>query len=77
MNGLVVDLLELSKLENITETFNPVNYNIGEQIAVVISHFSLLISDKNISQSIWSTYISKCQKPGKFFAAKQMLKQGE
>ena len=49
MNGLVVDLLELSKLENITETFNPVNYNIGEQIAVVISHFSLLISDKNIS----------------------------
>ncbi|MBR3439024.1 MAG: HAMP domain-containing histidine kinase [Clostridia bacterium] len=48
MNGLVVELLELSKLENISETFSPVKYNISEQIKDVISHFALLISDKGI-----------------------------
>lgn len=48
MNGLVVELLELSKLENISESFNPVKYNLSEQIKDVISHFSLLISDKGI-----------------------------
>ena len=49
MNGLVVELLELSRFESIAETFNPSNYNLSEQINDVISHFSLLISDKGIT----------------------------
>ena len=48
MNGLVMELLELSKLESISETFNPVRYNLSEQVNDVISHFALLISDKGI-----------------------------
>ncbi|MBR4766288.1 MAG: HAMP domain-containing histidine kinase [Clostridia bacterium] len=49
MNGLVVELLELSKFESFSETLKPVIYNISEQIKDVVSHFSLLISEKGIT----------------------------
>ena len=49
MNGLVVELLELSKLESFTEKLNPESYNLSEQINDVLSHFSLLASEKGIS----------------------------
>lgn len=49
MNDLVVELLELSKLESINTELVPAEYNLSEQIKEVISHFSLIASKNGIS----------------------------
>lgn len=49
MNSLVVELLELSKLESKTQPFNPVEFDLGEKIASVLSHLSLKFEQDEIT----------------------------
>lgn len=48
MNSLVVDLLQLSKLESNTQPLTPTQYSLSEQIADIMNHFSLLFSNHSI-----------------------------
>lgn len=49
MNELVLELLELSRLESKTAPFNPDYYDIGEGIASLLEHLSLQIEQNNIT----------------------------
>lgn len=49
MNGLVVELLELSKFENFSEEYPAVDYSLSDQVKDVISHFSLILSNHGIT----------------------------
>lgn len=49
MNGLVTELLELSKIESGTQKFTPDYFNIGESVASVINHLSLQTEAKGIT----------------------------
>lgn len=48
MNGLVVELLELSALESQKVEIVPTSYSLTEQINEVLSHFSILFSNHSI-----------------------------
>lgn len=49
MNSLVVELLELSKLESKSQPFNPVEFDLGQKIASVLSHLSLQFEQNGIT----------------------------
>ncbi len=49
MNELVLELLELSKLESKSQPFNPDYYDIGESISSLLGHLALEISDNGIT----------------------------
>ncbi len=49
MNSLVVELLELSKLESKSQPFNPHEFDLGEKIASVLSHLSLQFEQNGIT----------------------------
>lgn len=49
MNELVLELLELSRLESKSSPFNPDYYDIGENVAKLLSHLSLQISQNEIT----------------------------
>lgn len=49
MNGLVTELLELSKIESGTQKFTPDYFNLGESTASVINHLSLQTEAKGIT----------------------------
>ncbi len=49
MNGLVVQLLELSKLESSKAEITPAVYSLGSQITEVMNHFSILFKNHSIS----------------------------
>lgn len=49
MNELVLELLELSKLDSKTQDFRPDYYDIGESIARLIDHLSLRIKENGIT----------------------------
>ena len=51
MNSLVVELLELSKIESGTQPFNPDYFDIGTITSSLLNHLSLQISSKQISVS--------------------------
>lgn len=48
MTDLVSELLELSKLENVTLELNPATYSLGEQISAVANHFAILAGRRSI-----------------------------
>lgn len=48
MNGLVVELLELSKIESGAQSFNPQYYDLGAVTASIINHLSLQFDAKGI-----------------------------
>ena len=48
MNGLVVELLELSKIESGAQSFNPQYYDLGAVTASIINHHSLQFDAKGI-----------------------------
>ena len=49
MNELVVELLELSKLESGAQPFNPDNINLGAMVDSLLSHLSLLFEQNGIT----------------------------
>lgn len=49
MNGLVTELLELSKIESGAQSFNPDYFNLGESVRNIISHLSLQTEAKGIT----------------------------
>ncbi len=49
MNGLVVELLELSKIESGIQPFNPDYFNLGEITNSLLNHLSLQIESKGIT----------------------------
>ncbi len=49
MNALVVELLELSKLESQTQTFEPAYFDLGEKITSLLNHLSLQFERNNIT----------------------------
>ncbi len=49
MNGLVVELLELSKIESGAQNFTPDYFNLGESVRSIISHLSLQTEAKGIT----------------------------
>ena len=49
MNSLVVELLELSKLENRVQPFAPEYFDIGEKAAHLLNHLSLLFEQNGIT----------------------------
>ncbi len=49
MNSLVVELLELSKLENKVQPFNPDYFNLGGEIVYLLNHLSLLFEQNGIT----------------------------
>ncbi|MBP3697036.1 MAG: HAMP domain-containing histidine kinase [Clostridia bacterium] len=49
MNGLVTELLELSKIESGTQNFTPDYFNLGESVAHILSHLSLQTEAKGIT----------------------------
>ena len=49
MNSLVVELLELSKLESGAQPFTPDYFNLGAKIQSLLSHLSILFEQNNIS----------------------------
>lgn len=49
MNSLVVELLELSKLESKSQPFLPDTYNLGAQVNDLFNHFELLFRKHSIS----------------------------
>ena len=51
MNALVVELLELSKLESGAQPFTPCYFDIGQKTASLLSHLSLLFEQNGITVS--------------------------
>ncbi len=49
MNSLVVELLELSKLESGAQPFDPDYFSLGETVHSLINHMSLLFEQNNIT----------------------------
>lgn len=49
MNGLVVELLELSKIESGAQSFNPDYFNLGDSVTSIINHLSLQTEAKGIT----------------------------
>lgn len=49
MNELVLELLELSKLESKTRPFKPDYFDIGDMITSLISHLSIQLSDAGVT----------------------------
>lgn len=52
MNNLVLELLELSKLESRTEPFKPEYFNIGAAVASLLDHLSLQMSGITVTNNI-------------------------
>lgn len=49
MNALVVDLLELSKLESGAQPFEPAYFNVGATISYLVDRFSLLFEKNSVT----------------------------
>ena len=49
MNGLVVELLELSKIESGTQPFNPDYFNLGDVTTSLLTHLSLQFEANGIT----------------------------
>lgn len=49
MNSLVVELLELSKLESKSQPFEPDYFNLGETVCSLLNHLSLLFEQNEIT----------------------------
>ena len=49
MNALVVELLELSKLESKSQPFMPDYFNLGEKLTLLLNHLSLLFEQNSIT----------------------------
>lgn len=49
MNGLVVELLELSKIESGAQSFNPDYFNLGASVTHILNHLSLQTEAKGIT----------------------------
>lgn len=49
MNALVVELLELSKLESKSQPFTPDYFNLGEKLGSLLNHLSLLFEQNEIT----------------------------
>lgn len=67
MNDLVLELLEISKLESMAQSFTPASFDFGEMTASLLEHFTLQFAKNGI------TVINKIPKSISCFAQKDKI----